>query len=113
MIQTNFSEFDPGTVFLYYHDYVWSPFLVIGHPDLYTLTTYYINRDRVLKRKWEFKELMDEDVIKVIGHVDLTEAILDILNRRGHDAYRLLDVLFDYVKSQRNFEEVMEGLDGR
>lgn len=112
MTQTNFSEFDPGTVFLYYHDYVWAPFLVIGRIDLDIWSTYYINRGRVLKRKWESQELLDQETVKVIGSIDLTEAILDILERRGRDAYRLLDILFDYVKSQQRFDEVMEELNG-
>lgn len=106
----------PGDVFLLYHDYVYTPFLIFSGNmygrDCYSINTFYLNGGRVLKRKFTYEELADTENVRFIGGIELTKFILDILEKRGRHAERLLDVIFDYVKSQRNFEEVMEELDG-
>lgn len=98
MTQTNYSLYDPGTVFMYEHDGWWSPFLIMGMEGPSEYSTYYMNHGRVLKRKFEAYELEDESKIRILGAIDLTEYILDSLNKRTGASYRLLDSIFNYMR---------------
>lgn len=88
-----------GEVFLLYHDLVWTPFLIFGNWGC-EYSTFYLNGGRVLKRKFDITELKDTDTVRFIGGIELTKFILDILEKRGRNAERLLDAIFDYVRGQ-------------
>lgn len=110
----------PGDVFLLYHDYVYTPFLIFsgnmygtavtyvvgfGSRDCYSINTFYLNGGRVLKRKFTYEELADTENVRFIGGIELTKFILDILEKRGRHAERLLDAIFDYVRGQETTGE--------
>ena len=49
--------------------------------------------------------LENENKVRILGAIDLTEYMLDILYKRRSDSYRLLDSIFDYMRGIKRGEE--------
>lgn len=93
-----FEKFKRGTVFLYEHNGVKTPFLVYG-PDRLNfgaLGTFYLNRRKVLRKPFWLNELKNAEII---AHVtDLTEFVFWIFDERGKEAYGILNEIFDKAR---------------